>query len=129
MRLIILYYSAGIPSNVLAQIARLIVADGVPVDTIAEFIKIVWFQAINIPNVPISPTVIVDVIGYLNETALDTLAANNENQSLSDQNLSIAQEFIRYSAALACLAYGCPLKHIFELGIVPYVGDHAYNLA
>lgn len=71
----------------------------------------------------------MDIIGYLNEIVLDTLTGSNESQSLSDQSLSSAQVFIRYSAALACFAYGCALKHISKIGIVPYIGDHASNLA
>lgn len=128
-RLTSLYCSAGIPSNVLGEIARLIVAARSPLETVAEFIKIVWFQAINIPNVPLPPTTVADVIGYLNEITVDTLSVTNESQSISDQTMYNTHEFIRYSVALACFAYGCPLKHISDLGIVPYVGDHAYNLA
>lgn len=76
---------------------------------------------------PTPRAAVIDVIGYLNEIALDTLKMNNESQSLSDASLTSAQTFIKYSAALACFAYNCPLKNIAELGIVPHVGNHAIN--
>lgn len=120
-------YSTGVPSNSLAHIARLIVAARTPLDITAEFVKIVWFQAVNITSTPTPRAVVLDVIGYLNEIALDTLTVNNQSQSLSDESLSSAQTLIKYSAALACYAYSCPIRDISDLGIVPYVGDHATN--
>jgi hypothetical protein len=105
----------------------LIVAARTPLDITAEFVKIVWFQAVNGLNILTPRAAVIDVIGYLNEIALETLKVNNESQSLSDESLTSTQTFIKYSAALACFAYNCPLKSIAELGIVPYVVDHVTN--
>lgn len=99
-----------------------------PLSIIAEFVKLVWFQAVNILNVASPRASLIDIIGYLNEISLDKLNAYNENQALSDENLTSAQTFIKYSAALACYAYSCPLDNINELGIVPYTGDHVSKL-
>jgi hypothetical protein len=122
-------YSTGIPAASLAHIARLIVAARTSLNITAEFVKIVWFQAVNILNVPTPRAAVIDIIGYLNEIALDTLNVNNESQTLSDESLASAQTFIKYSAALACYAYSCPLEIINELGIVPYIGDHVANIS
>lgn len=112
----------------MAHIATLIVAARTPLNNTAEFVKIVWFQAVNILNVPTPRTAVIDVIGYLNEITLDTLNDTNENQTLSDEDLISAQTFIKYSAALACYAYSCPLQNINELGIVSHIGDHVANI-
>lgn len=122
-------YSTGIPTNSLAHIARLIIAARSPIKIITAFVKIVWFQAVNILNTATPRAAVVDIIGYLNETSLDTLSAFNQNQKLSDENLSNVQMFVKYSAALACYAYNCPLETISELDIVPYMGDHVANLS
>ncbi|KAL9542636.1 hypothetical protein MBANPS3_008515 [Mucor bainieri] len=119
---LVMHAGTGIPSNSLAHIARLMVAARTPLDMTAEFVKMVWFQAVHGLNMPTPRAAVIDIIGYLNEIALDTLQVNNESQALSDQSLTSAQTFIKYSAALACFAYHCPLKHIVELGIVPRVG-------
>ncbi|KAL7315393.1 hypothetical protein PS15m_004620 [Mucor circinelloides] len=124
---LVTHSGTGIPSNSLAHIARLIVAARTPLDITAEFVKIVWFQAVNGLNMPTPRAAVIDVIGYLNEIGLETLKMNNESQFLSDESLTSAQTFVKYSAALACFAYNCPLKNIAELGIAPHVGDHATN--
>jgi hypothetical protein len=100
-----------------------------PLDVSAEFVKIVWFQVVNILNVPTPRASVIDIIGYLNEIALDTLTTNNENDDLSDQSLLSSQTFIRYSAALACYAYGCPLSDINELNLAPHIGDHVSHIS
>ncbi|KAK4518369.1 uncharacterized protein ATC70_001722 [Mucor velutinosus] len=126
---LVTHSGTGIPSNSLSHIARLMVAARTPLDITAEFVKILWFQAVHGLNMPTPRAAVIDIIGYLNEIALDTLQVNNESQLLSDQSLTSAQTFIKYSAALACFAYNCPLKHIVELGIVPHVGDRAISNA
>lgn len=108
----------------MSQIARLLVAARTPLHITAEFIKLVWFQAVNITNIATPRGAVIDVIGYLNEISMETLHGYNENQALSDESLTSAQTFIKYSAALACYAYSCPLDNINELGIVPHTGDH-----
>jgi hypothetical protein len=106
----------------------LIVAARTPLSITAEFFKLVWFQAVNILNVASPRGAVIDVIGYLNEISLETLNEYNENQALSDESLTSAQTFIKYSAALACYAYSCPLDNINELGIVPHIGDHVAQI-
>lgn len=39
------------------------------------------------------------------------------------------QKFIRYSAALTCFSYNCPLANITNLDLVPYFGDHIAQLS
>ncbi|KAI7905964.1 uncharacterized protein BX663DRAFT_247120 [Cokeromyces recurvatus] len=124
---LIIHSGAGIPSNSLSQIARLIVVARTPLDITAEFVKAIWFQAVNNIHIPTSRATVIDIIGYLNEIALDTLKLNNESQTLSDASLLSAQTFIKYSAALACYAFECPQQNIEELGIVPYSGNHIIN--
>ncbi|KAI9478247.1 MAG: hypothetical protein EXX96DRAFT_241867 [Benjaminiella poitrasii] len=124
---LIIHSGASIPSNSLSQIARLIVVVRTPLDITAEFVKAIWFQAVHNTHTPTPHATVIDVIGYLNEIALDTLKVNNESQSLSDASLSSSQTFIKYSAALACYAYGCSLKNIEELDIVPHTGKQTTN--
>lgn len=81
----------------------------------------------NVTSTPTSRASVLDIVGYLNEISMDTLAMNNESQNLSDESLSSAQCLIKYSAALACYAYSCPTRDISELGIVPYVREHTVN--
>lgn len=105
------------------------VTANVPLDIVAEFLKVIWFQIVNILNVPSPRTAIADIVGYLNEAVLDNLSALNGDQNISDNSLRSAQEFVKYSTALACYAFGCPLENISEIGIVPHVGDHVANIS
>jgi hypothetical protein len=98
-------------------------------DTIAEFVKIIWFQAVNLLNVPSPRGVVLEMINYLNESTIDTLSRINENEDISDDYLVSAQAFIKYSVALACYAYGCPLENISEIDIVPYIGEHVTSIS
>lgn len=77
----------GVPYNILAKIARLLVASQVPIDVMAEFTKLLWFQAVNILNINVSRAGIIDVIGYLNEIALDTLHAKGDKYSYTAEEL------------------------------------------
>ncbi|KAI8967150.1 hypothetical protein BDF20DRAFT_908514 [Mycotypha africana] len=117
----------GIPSKHLAHMARLMVAAQSPLDLIAEFVKMMWFQVVNLMNVVTPRSTVIDVVSYLNETALMTVKESNENQNLSDESLLTAQKFVKYSAALTCYAFGCPLKHVFDMGIVPLVVNQSGN--
>ncbi|ORY98687.1 hypothetical protein BCR43DRAFT_436798 [Syncephalastrum racemosum] len=126
---LVMHAGTGVPSNSLAKLARLLVEAQASIQITAEFLKLVWFQTVNVLNVTTSRAIIIDVIGYLNETALDSLRAKNDIQDLSPERLASAQMLIRYSAALACFAYNCPLSNITELDIVPYFGDHVAQLS
>lgn len=53
----------------------------------AQFVKLLWFQAVNILNVHLSRAVIIDVVGYLNEIMLDELKRMNQDQHLSIDEL------------------------------------------
>lgn len=83
-----LLFSTGVPSNSLAKLARLLVEAQASIRITAEFLKLVWFQTVNILNVTTSRAIIIDVIGYLNETALDSLRAKNDIQDLSPERLA-----------------------------------------
>ncbi|CAO3591912.1 unnamed protein product [Absidia cylindrospora] len=121
---LVVHLGTGIPAVSLAKIARSLVEAQASISTTAEFIKLIWFQVVNGLNVVTSHAVIIDVIGYLNETALESLKSKNQSESLSAKRLLSAQTFIRYSAALTCYAYNCPLSNISDFDIVPYFTDN-----
>lgn len=125
----VFFCRTGIPTNSLQHIAELIVTASMPLDIVAEFLKVIWFQVVNVLNVPSPRMAVADIVGYLNEAVLDDLGALNGNQSISDNSLSSAQAFVKYSTALACYAFGCPLENIWEIEIVPHVGDHVANIS
>lgn len=126
---LVVHSGTGIPTISLQHIAELIVTANMPLDIVAEFLKVIWFQIVNVLNVPSPRTAIADIVGYLNEAVLDNLSALNGNQNISDNSLRGAQEFVKYSSALSCYAFGCPLENISEIGIVPHVGDHVANIS
>ncbi|KAI8139160.1 hypothetical protein BJV82DRAFT_275633 [Fennellomyces sp. T-0311] len=125
---LVMHAGTGIPSTSIAKIARHLVLARASICTTAKFVELLWFQAVNVLNVSTSRAVIIDVIGYLNEIALESLRSKENDQDLSMERLASAQAFIKYSAALACFAYNCPLGNIAELDIVPYFGDHVAQL-
>ena len=124
-----LFLSTGIPTTSLFHIARSIVTGGAPLNILADFVKAVWFQAVNVLNVPTTRGDVLEIIGYLNEVTLDTLGMMNESDTISDDMLTSAQSFVKYSAALICYAYSCPLSTISDLGIVTYIGDHVGRIS
>ncbi|KAG0186217.1 hypothetical protein DFQ28_008166 [Apophysomyces sp. BC1034] len=126
---LMMHAGTGVPSNFLAKIARLLVAARATIATIADFTKLIWFQAVNVLNVITAHTVVVDIIGYLNESVLDWLQSHIDTQELSADYIASIGRFIKYSAVLACFAYNCPLSNITELDIVPYFGDHVALLS
>ncbi|KAI8366708.1 uncharacterized protein BYT42DRAFT_540161 [Radiomyces spectabilis] len=126
---LLMHSGTGVPSNALAKIARLLVSNRVSIRTTAEFLKLLWYQAVNVLNVPTPRVVIIDIISYLNETALESFKSKNEAHELTLERLWSAQLFIKYSAALTCYAFNCPLSNITELDLVPYFGDHIARLS
>ncbi|KAI9498425.1 hypothetical protein BDB00DRAFT_448176 [Zychaea mexicana] len=125
---LVMHAGTGIPPASVAKIARHLVLARASITTTAKFVELLWFQSVNILNVSTSRAVIIDAVGYLNEIALDSLHAKENDQDLSMERLASAQKFIKYSAALTCFAYNCPLGNIAELDIVPYFGDHVAQL-
>ncbi|KAI9303279.1 hypothetical protein BJ944DRAFT_165716 [Cunninghamella echinulata] len=117
---LIVHSGTGINSTVLDKIAKSLVQAQASIATTTEFIKLIWFQVSNNLNVAIPHTSIIDIISYLNESALESLKLKNQSEDLSVERLTSAQTFIKYSAALMCFAYGCPLINIAELNIVPF---------
>lgn len=85
--LISAYYRTGVPYSILAKIARLLIASQVPLYIIAEFTKLLWFQAVNILNINVSRAAIIDVIGYLNEMALEALQSKGNEYSYTAEEL------------------------------------------
>ena len=79
--------STGIPSTSITKIARHLVEAQATIEMNAQFIKLLWFQAVNILNVHLSRAVVIDVVGYLNEIMLDELKRMNEDQHLSLEEL------------------------------------------
>ncbi|KAF7724279.1 hypothetical protein EC973_001180 [Apophysomyces ossiformis] len=126
---LMMHAGTGVPSSFLAKLARLLVASKASIETIADFTKLIWYQAVNVLNVVTAHTAIVDIIGYLNESVLESLPLDDQDQVLSANQITGMQRFIKYSAVLACFAYNCPLSNITELDIVPYFGDHVAQLS
>lgn len=122
-------FRTGIPTNSLDHIAKSIIVANAPMHVLAEFVKIIWFQVVNLLNVPSPRGVVLDIISYLNESTIEMLGNKNENEEFSDDYLTSAQAFIKYSAALACYAYSCPLENISEIDIVPYIGQHVNKIS
>ncbi|KAI7862227.1 hypothetical protein BDF14DRAFT_1858334 [Spinellus fusiger] len=116
--------SVGIPSSSMIKIANFLVSAAVPVKTRAEFIKLIWFQAVNVLKTPTFRSDVLETVDYINRETVDLLYSDNESKNLSDEDLSSAQTFIKYSLVLACFVFNCPLTNITELDIVPYFGDH-----
>ncbi|CAO3615313.1 unnamed protein product [Cunninghamella echinulata] len=117
---LIVHSGTGINSTVLDKIAKSLVQAQASIATTTEFIKLIWFQVSNNLNTAIPHTSIIDIISYLNESALESLKLKNQSEDLSIERLTSAQTFIKYSAVLICFAYGCPLINIAELDIVPF---------
>ncbi|KAI9029113.1 hypothetical protein CLU79DRAFT_736311 [Phycomyces nitens] len=114
----------GVSSEALTKISRLLIDGGVAIRTLAEFLKLVWFQAVNVLKVSTSRAAIIDIVGYINEKTSGSLFSINENQNLPIERLASTQKFVKYSVVLTCYAYNCPLANITELDVVPYFGDH-----
>lgn len=79
--------STGIPSASITKIARHLVDAQATIQMNAQFVKLLWFQTVNILNVHLSRAVIIDVVGYLNEIMLDELKRMNQDQHLSIDEL------------------------------------------
>ncbi|KAI9311467.1 hypothetical protein BX666DRAFT_929792 [Dichotomocladium elegans] len=126
---LIMHAGTGIPSSSVTKIGRYLVTAKASIRITAEFIKLLWFQAVNVLNVFVSRAVIIDVIGYLNEIALQSLRMKENSQHLLVEELKDSQAFIKYSVVLTCFAYNCPLSNITDLNIVPYFGDHIAQLS
>ncbi|KAL0078372.1 hypothetical protein J3Q64DRAFT_1872237, partial [Phycomyces blakesleeanus] len=114
----------GISSEALSKISRLLIAAGASIRTLAEFLKLVWFQAVNVLKITTSRAAIIDIVGYINEKTSGSLFSLNETPNLPTERLASTQKFVKYSVVLTCFAYNCPLANITELDIVPYFGDH-----
>ncbi|KAI8080756.1 uncharacterized protein B0P05DRAFT_469094 [Gilbertella persicaria] len=109
----------------LSHLSKVLVSVQLPLDIMVSFVEIVWYQVVHIPLFATQRAAIAEIVGYLNQSNADILASMNDNSSLPDESLIHVQDFVKYSAALACFAYGCSPNEVIEAGIVPYVGDHA----
>lgn len=118
-------FRAGVPSKILIQITTLIISAHAPLDVITKFVKIVWFQIVNVLNAPVVRGDVIEIMGHLHEATFDSLIMHNQS---SNECLFNAQVYIRYSVAITAYAFGCSLSQISTLDIVPSISNVVSHL-
>ncbi|KAG1524828.1 hypothetical protein G6F52_003864 [Rhizopus delemar] len=122
---LVVHAGAGVPSKILIQITALIISAHAPLDIITKFVKIVWFQIVNMLNAPVARDDIIEIMGHLHEATFDSLTTHNQS---SNEYLFNAQVYIRYSVAITAYAFGCSLSQISTLDIVPSISNTVSHL-
>ncbi|KAI9288580.1 hypothetical protein BC943DRAFT_272895 [Umbelopsis sp. AD052] len=121
---LLMHSGVGIPALYLAKMSRKLAVAHAPLSLQVDMLKCIWYQCIKGLNTVTSRSSIRDVVGYLNECALPGLQQMAQQHDITNDDLQNAQDFIKYSAALTCFAYKCPMSNVVELQIVPYVNQH-----
>ena len=85
---LVMHAGTGIPPTSVAKIARHLVLARASLSMIANFVELLWYQTVNVLNVSTSRAVIIDVVGYLNEIALESLRDKENDQDLSMKRLA-----------------------------------------
>jgi len=124
---LLMHSGVGLPAVYLAKFARKLAVTNSPLSLQVELLKCLWYQAVKGLGIITSRSDVRDVVGYLNECAMPSLQNVASQPDTSDYELQTAQNFIKYSAALTCFAYKCPMSNVLELQIVPYVNKHVPN--
>ncbi|KAI8582823.1 hypothetical protein K450DRAFT_224983 [Umbelopsis ramanniana AG] len=121
---LLMHSGVGVPVLYLAKIARKLAVAHAPLSLQVDMLKCMWYQSIKGLSIVTSRSAIRDVVGYLNECAIPSLQQMAQQHDITNDDLQNAQDFIKYSAALTCFAYKCPMSNVVELQIVPYVNQH-----
>ncbi|KAI8993719.1 hypothetical protein BDB01DRAFT_716190 [Pilobolus umbonatus] len=126
---LVTHAGTALPLNSLEQISQMLINNQSSLGILAQFLKIVWFQTVNIVSQQTSGLNVLNILEKLNKYAQVKLKDLNESEKISNESMINTQMFVKYCIALSCYYYCCPLKKIISLGIVPYPGEHALNIS
>ncbi|RCI06289.1 hypothetical protein CU098_009425 [Rhizopus stolonifer] len=118
---LVIHSGVGIPSKVLIQITKLMTSANASLEVITKFVKIIWFQIVNVLNAPVAQGDLIEIMGYLHENTLNTI------HSYLDSSYHL-HEYVKHSVVVIAYAFGCSLDQISQLYLVPSISHRQTHI-